>query len=45
MWGSDRRTVTHLMKEYEKRGGEEGRKKKKLLGTGNDELNWTEGAM
>lgn len=41
--GSDRRTVTHLMKEYG--GYEKGEKKKKLLGTENDELNWMEGVI
>jgi len=43
---SDRRTVTHLMKEYVGgQRGEGGEKREKVLGTEDDELDWTEQVM
>lgn len=46
---SDRRTVAHLMKEYasgqRERGERERKKREKVLGTENDELDWTEQVM
>lgn len=42
---SDRRTVTHLMKEYVGGQRKDEEKREKVLGTENDELDWTEQVM